>query len=405
MKKSDSQTFWKNFAKTSWEKKPILAQKFNSPVSEIKEDQIFSMLVEYSDHCRKIKSADGFKFYIDGQIQYQEETLQVLPQKKDKTLQGYNKRMEEIFEDYCLVCDELLQVSQKNSKKLQDFADHLFAHVGFPYRFSEIGLYLGNYRQTPFGVHVDGCGVFSFPVVGKKTFRLWSPEFAKKNPWLDRAHEYKKFKKDSKTMIATPGDMTYWPSSAWHIAESDGSFNATWSLGVWVDRTFHKSLEDAINPLIKSKLGKSGSETLVQVPLQKEGQAITLPANYLKSISTLKNISENEWHDALLKSWLKLKSQGGFKNFPKIKQQPRLSLKSKINLKSAQSILWSTLKSESKMIYAFQGHLIEGKSSKKLVQLIQDLNVGKVCLISDYVDAKDLILLQALAQTGAFALL
>ena len=108
MKKSDSQTFWKNFAKTSWEKKPILAQKFNSPVSEIKEDQIFSMLVEYSDHCRKIKSADGFKFYIDGQIQYQEETLQVLPQKKDKTLQGYNKRMEEIFFFFFLVRDELL---------------------------------------------------------------------------------------------------------------------------------------------------------------------------------------------------------------------------------------------------------------------------------------------------------
>jgi len=404
MAQSNQSTFWKSFAKTYWEKKPILAKNFTSPVAEIKQGQIFDMLVEYSDHCRKIKSADGFKFYIDGQIQYDDETLQVLPEKKDKTLQGYNKRMEEIFEDYCLVCDELLQVSQENSDKLQAFASNLFDHVGFPNRFSEIGLYLGNYRQTPFGVHVDGCGVFSFPVVGKKTFRLWTPEFAKKNPSLDRAHEYSKFKKNSETMVANAGDMTYWPSSAWHIAESDGSFNATWSLGVWVDRTHQENLEVALKPLIKTKLSKNGSETMVRHHSQKMDQPTVLPLNYAQSVSALKNISENEWHDTLLKSWLELSSKNGFKNFPQIKSQPKLSLKSEIKIKSA-AILWSDLKAETKTVYAFQGHLIEDKPSANLIKLIKDLNAGKVCAVSKYIKEKDLKTVQALAKAGAFTLL
>lgn len=404
MAKSNPSTFWKSFAKTYWEKKPLLAKKFESPVSEINEDQIFNMLVEYSNHCRKVKSAAGFKLYIDGQIQYDDATLEMLPEKKDKTLQGYNKRMEEVFEDYCLVCDELLQVSHKNSANLRSFSETLFAHVGFPNRFSEIGLYLGNYRQTPFGVHVDGCGVFSFPVVGKKTFRLWSPEFAKKNPSLDRAHEYSKFKKNSETMVASAGDMTYWPSSAWHIAESDGSFNATWSLGVWVDRTHKENVETALKPLIKAKLAKGGTETTIAYPSQTSNQATVLPPNYLQSISALKNITENEWYDTLLKSWLELSSKNGFKNFPQIKSQPKLTLKSKIEIKSS-AILWSDLKSETKTIYAFQGNLIEYKPSANLVKLIKDLNAGKVCVVSKYIKEKDLTTLQTLAKAGAFTLL
>jgi hypothetical protein len=198
--------------------------------------------------------------------------------------------------------------------------------------------------------------------------------------------------------------MTYWPSSAWHIAESDGSFNATWSLGVWVDRTHQENVEGALKPLIKTKLAQTGSETMVRPLAQKADQASVLPANYLKSVSALKNISENEWHDTLLKSWLELSSKDGFKNFPQIKSQPKVSLKSKIKRESAQAILWSNLKAEAKTVYAFQGHLIVDKTSVPVVKLIKDLNSGKVCVISDYIKDKDLKVIQALTKLGAFSL-
>lgn len=396
MTQTRTQNFWKKFAKSVWEKKPILAKDFESPLREIQAEQIFSMLVRYSDFCRKNKKADGFKLYIEGRLQADEDVLDLLPLKKDKTLLGYHLRMEEIFEDYCLVCDELLQVSQENLNKLNAFTTNLFSYVGFPHRFVEIGLYLGNYRQTPFGVHVDGCGVFSFPVFGKKTFRLWKPEFAQKNPSLDRAHNYAPFKKASETLVASTGDMTYWPSSAWHIAESDGSFSATWSLGVWVDRSHQQLLSEALEPLLKSKLTQFGD----QVTTTRTSASI-MPESFLQSLSILKNTTEQEWHDTLLRSWLKLSSQYGFKNFPR-PDSFKLTLKSQIQLSSNHEILWSNLKSNEKTLYAYHGHLIEDHPSKKIIQLVQDLNSGQICKVADYLKTKNLKFLNELSKAGAF---
>lgn len=379
------QRFWKKFAKTTWEKKSLLAKKFKSPVQEIDQEEIFSMLVNYSDQCRKLKSAKGFKLYIDGYRQNEEEILQILPQKKDKSLQNYHLRMEEVFTDYCLVCDELLQVSQNNWNKLQNFTENLFAHVGFPNRFAELGLYLGNYRKTPFGVHVDGCGVFSFPVVGKKIFRLWKPNFAKKHPELVHSDQYSHLKKNSSTLRCEPGDMAYWPSSAWHIAESDGSFSATWSLGVWVDRTHLEVIEDAIRPLMKFKLGISAQAKVAEMPLSlKTGKMKDLPETYLQTIRIIKKMTKNQLHDTFLKNWLIHSSKSGFKNFPVTSSKGKFSLQSRIQIGRSQKILWANLKADKKTLFAFQGILIETEPSNNLQVLISDLNFGKTCLISSY---------------------
>lgn len=401
MNNSTQKVFWKQFATKIWEKKPILKKNFASPLSTIDDQQIFSMLVAYSDQCRKLKDPSGFKLFVDGQRQYDEETLQILPVKKDKSLLGYHARIEKMFPDYCLVCDELLQVSQENANKLQQFADNLFDHVGFPNRFVEIGLYLGNYRKTPFGVHVDGCGVFSFPVVGEKTFRLWTPSFAKKNPALDRSLNYSKFNKHSQTLKATPDDMTYWPSKEWHIAESDGSFSATWSLGVWVDRTHQENIEHALSPLLKEKLGQLGQRKISdRPPISGNGQIQNLPESYSDSIKQLKAISENDLHDAFLKAWLQLASKKGFKNLATNKNLKKISFSSRIKIADSQNIFWAKLKASSKIIYAFNGYVTKPIASNRLLKLIKALNLGHSCLVQDYLvgptKSEDLKTLQTL---------
>ncbi len=402
-----SPDFWANFAKSNWEKKPLVARDFNSPLQKIDEAQIFLMLVRYSDHCRKMKTADGFKFYVDGQRLHESEVLQFLPAKSDSSLKNYHLRMEEIFSDYCLVCDELLQVSQPHWKELKNFTQSLFSAVGFPNRFVEIGLYLGNYRKTPFGVHVDGCGVFSFPVLGKKVFRLWKPEFAEKNPSLNRSQSYAKFKKFSQTLTAGPGDMVYWPSSAWHIAESNGSFSATWSLGVWVDRTHQQNIESALAPLLKMQLGSSGAATAVtSSPVLKSGQIRQLPKNYSNSISVIKKLSKNDLHDAFMRSWITLQSTDGFKSNPEVKVKKLISMSSKLQITDSKKILWCHLKTGTKTLLAYQGTLVETEASHQLLKLIEDLNLEKYCAVSDYLSGpskkRDLNALKNLSAAGAF---
>lgn len=399
------QKFWSHFAKTTWEKKSVAYKGIQSPLSEINETEVFALLVQYADRCRKRRDSEGFKFYVDGQKLHEEEVLELLPKKKDQSLQAYHQRMNAIFEDYCLVCDELLQVNAKKQGHLNEFTNSLYRHIGFPNRFAEMGLYLGNYRKTPFGVHVDGCGVFSFPVVGTKKFRIWTPEFVGKNPALERAFRYDQYKKHSQLLVARPGDMTYWPSSAWHIAESDGSFSATWSLGVWVDSKHADRVVNILADLIRQKLGSQAD--LVTTPFtelyEKSGQLLDLPKLYRQTIRILQTISARELEAQFSKAWLAHISKQGFKEFP----QPETAnpWQHHLRLRNPSSpILWKFW--GSKLICGFGGHLVATSKSKSFIRLLTALNAGESCLIKNFLDEKnsrsDLNCLQELAKAGAF---
>jgi len=306
-------TFWRSFAKTVWEKNPQLIKNIQTPVTSLDESRIFELLVAYSDQCRKRKNSAGIKLFIDGQLQPEFNTLQMLPRKKDKSLLKYHDRMSQYFSDYCLVCDELLQVNKKTQNLVADFTMDLYREIGLPNRFSEMGLYLGNYKKTPFGVHVDGCGVFSFPIVGRKKFRLWKPAFVKKNPQLNGTFSYGRYKKDSVLLELGRGDMCYWPSTAWHIAESTGEFSATWSIGVWLDRPHHIEFSEALAELLKDRLGKKGQ--LATTPFDPLGEKLDpLPELYRQSIQALQNLSKKDLEQHFTRAWRRHSEKRGLKN-------------------------------------------------------------------------------------------
>lgn len=227
------QKFWDRFARTFWEQKAFTAQKIESDLTQIDGEAVFDLLVEVAKRARKEKSPLGFKFYVYGLRSSKVETMFVLPRQSDKSLLGYHERMERVYQDYCLVCDELFEIKKERDNPLHTFVRNLYRHVGKK-KLAEVGLYLGNYKKTPFGVHVDACGVFSFPVVGKKKFRTWAASYGNRHSDLEQSFRYSKHKSKSKLLIAKPGDMTYWPSTEWHIAESDGNFSVTWSLAIWL---------------------------------------------------------------------------------------------------------------------------------------------------------------------------
>lgn len=403
------QKFWRNFAKNVWEKKALVLRNVKSGLLEMTDAEIVELLVLYADRCRELNDPTGFKFFIDGFKAEEDDVLQVLPEKEDKSLLGYHARMKALFPDYCLVCDELLQVNLKKQHLLTEFTDELYRHVGFPNRFSEMGLYLGNYRKTPFGVHVDSCGVFSFPVAGVKRFRLWKPEYVKKNPSLDRAFKYEKHKKASELLEAKPGDLTYWPSSAWHIAESDGSFSATWSLGVWVDQPHKETVSDSLKSLLDKKSGVAGNMVATKFKHlhNDSGEVSELPESYHQSIELLKSLSAEELQETFLKSWMQHISMQGFKTIPSV--PVTVSAKSKLRLRSERSlILWQqSLTSKGTVYISFGGATVESKKAGGLLKLVKDLNAGEICLVSTYVKGpklkEDLRSLQALADVGAFA--
>lgn len=390
------QKFWKNFAAKYWEKKPLAIKDVQSPLREMDAAVVFGLLVKFADLCRARGDSAGFKFYVDGAKLHEDEVLELLPEKSDRTLLGYHERMNEIFEDYGLVCDELLQVNAEKQGRLIEFTRDLYSQVGFPNRFAEMGLYLGNYKKTPFGVHVDGCGVFSFPVAGTKRFRLWRNEYGAKHPDLDRAFEYKKHLKASELMTAKPGDMTYWPSSAWHIAESDGEFSATWSLGVWVDKPHAEVVSEVLGPLVGALLGKNaklGATPIKNFPAA-SGEVADLPPLLSQTSKVLGHLDAEELERRLREYWLgHLSAQG-------LKVAPAAKFRLGKNLKLAQPsspILWAV---EGRTLRCgFAGQVFAAPYSKALVDQLKLLNSGQTVPLK----AADRKIFTSLGNAGALA--
>ena len=379
-------SFWKRFATDHWEKKPA---SFRSTVTPelvdlgFDAEEVFDLLIQYCERVRETGITDGLKFYIRGQPVYYSKLLTNLPLRTDRSFNGYDARMRKKYDDYCLVCDELLQVSHKSWEKLAAMAHQLYKAVGFPTRFSEIGLYVGNYRKTPFGVHVDGCGVFSWPIVGRKKFRLWSQDFVETNPALKEAFQYDEFKSGSTILEAKSGDMTYWPSSYWHIAESDGSFQATWSLGIWVDNPLGNVATEVLRKPIVAKLGRLATRT--SIPFAKlynrSGQVEQMPEALQKTVKAILELASDEetLQSAFLEYWLKLLSKRGFKTAPHRSTQSEklrpLKDTDVVYGSASLPVLWAKINTRTIGI-ALSGRLYKVPHQPEIIDLLQKVNSG-----------------------------
>ena len=406
------ENFWIRFSKKYWEKKSLVLKNIESNLLELDEREVFKLVVSAADQSRRDRTPLGFKFFVNGYRSSEEETLFVLPKKSDRTLIGYNERMERIYQDYCLVCDELLQVNQDKQILLNQFTRQLYRRAGFPNRFTEMGLYLGNYRKTPFGVHIDRCGVFSFPVVGEKRFREWSSSYVKKNPDLERSFRYAKHKSSSTLLQAKPGDMTYWPSTSWHIAESDGRFSATWSLGVWVDRPTRDVIGDQLISLLAQKMGSAVDATTISATefAGIDGQIFAIPKIFDQAISAFQKLSNAELEDSFREIWMKQIAGHGMKTLAREPGQFKIGTKLRLR-NSASPILWTRLKAKhdrknETFAFCFGKSAVQTSQSLNLLKLIEALNSGQTCLLKKYLRGTrshpDFVVLQQLGDSGAF---
>lgn len=85
--------------------------------------------------------------------------------------------------------------------------------------------YFGSYRATPFGIHRDPAGVFSFVLQGNRTYCFWPmATFEPGHPDLLKpdAAVLARHMDTAEVFHAGPGDLVYWPSNRWHVVLSDG---------------------------------------------------------------------------------------------------------------------------------------------------------------------------------------
>lgn len=108
---------------------------------------------------------------------------------------------------------------------MQGFIDHLSRVPGRPeVKRWDLDTFFGTYRVTPFGVHRDAASVFSFLLMGERTYYTWPPDYFADEQALYTPDPDKIAPHLAKAEVfhLKPGEVFYWPSNRWHVVMSDG---------------------------------------------------------------------------------------------------------------------------------------------------------------------------------------
>lgn len=102
----------------------------------------------------------------------------------------------------------------------------------------ELDAFVGTYPATPFGIHRDNGGVFSFCLVGRRTYLLWPPDYFRPgHPDLTRPDPevIARHADAAEAFAVEPGLGIYWPSNRWHVVLSDGNPFAVAQVSAYFD--------------------------------------------------------------------------------------------------------------------------------------------------------------------------
>ncbi len=227
---------WRRFAKRYWELDApyVLRGSEKHLLPTISSSELFEATVafveDYRVNYRRVaqKGPPPLRFHVDShQLDVSPgHHVDLLPQRADGSFESYDARLKVVhgIADYCLILGQWHRFSRATWPRLLACCQHLTETVGTLPSRMDTQLFIGTYRSTPFGIHTDKASAFHVPVIGSKTMRFWP---GTQQPPLSP--------EDATQLTAHPGEALYWPSSLWHVANSDGELSVTWGLGYWHD--------------------------------------------------------------------------------------------------------------------------------------------------------------------------
>jgi hypothetical protein len=151
-----------------------------------------------------------------------------LPGDRDASFQAWAERARA---PYLVHVSRLHEHDPELRSHIWRFVQRLVEQVGMPTGRFWVDAYVGEYSQTPFGVHLDGASNFTLGVVGNKTLRLWEPEEYWSKPPSRRG-----LLEGGRDLVVTPGRTIYWPARFWHVALPGEGLSVTLNVAAyWSD--------------------------------------------------------------------------------------------------------------------------------------------------------------------------
>jgi 50S ribosomal protein L16 3-hydroxylase len=372
-----SPAFWARFVENHWRRRPlILKRPFSVPLATGAD--ILRGIVNARAQFRADDLKTPLKFFVE-QTLLQAEVQHHLPAARDSTLEDYVARVTSKLRGrpFGVIVTEYPPFDAQTWLRLREFLRPLYARIGIPGNPTQTGLFLGTYARTPFGVHKDLHDTFIFMIEGRKKFRTWPAEFFREEQDMTRSLHYRSFLDRATTLDAEAGDVLYWPSSYWHVAEPVGGFAASMSLAVFADaRPAFEVVKHALAKL-DARLGAAKAGDLLPFhPDRLQESANALPRIVEDSATALRKVSRSPaLKESMTVEWLNRLTSFGFDSAP-----PPLAPKTPEDDEILRGdpdypILWLPGKT-GEIICSANGYSFSVTSHPRLVRLLERLNSG-----------------------------
>ncbi len=374
---SPGKAFWREFTKTCWNRRPtVIRAPFPMPI--VTSADVFRGVVAAR---RRLREAGDDLELIMGGRRIVLDLDRWLPQAKDVSLQGYHARLKRAGtagELAMLVNDFQRELGWAFFSRLRQFLQGLYEITGVPPQ-AELDLFLGNYRRTPLGVHRDEADVFCFVVEGKKKFRLWPGEIFRSSSLRYGPAPYGNYLKESVCLEGEPGDILYWPSSYWHVAESDGRLGSSLTLALYHGYSIFVALMKNIGDWNR-EIGGDERDPIGSLPFSN----LQVPSE-LASIARRTEGHPGRLTERLMRSWMERITSYGFRRLPRVRARAALRMGRGVRANPTSAMLhW---KFEGDLVISANGRSIAVPYDREIVRMLGKVRRGTNCTVADLLRA------------------
>lgn len=314
---------WHDFVVDHWETKPLT---FRDPDSGLCDEQaVFNGIKSAATELREgtIRDHRDVTFHVENAVVV--DPGPYLP-RLPESIEQYLARLEHLLphQPFTLLINNFQEFSPSLCLCMRRFARSLIEHLGWlPAGMVSSHVMLARYAVSPFAVHKDPNSVFTFLIRGKKTLRVWPFEvFADRTQQPFAVHrqlnlydfDYSSFLGKAVALTGQTGDVLYWPSTYWHVGETDGDDSIHISLHFTFDVHSEPRGEvvDLLQKIVESSLSESDWHSGYPLDGLYSNCAIQTPAKLIQALRTFTDQMQETIEDSIGALWLGRISAQGF---------------------------------------------------------------------------------------------
>lgn len=366
--------FWQSFVGEHWEQRPLV---FDNPLGEelISAARAFDCAVQACERWRQRQRA-SLRFFLENGL-LQSNPDKYLPRLADADFHAYARRIAPQLggQGFAFVLNGAAQYDFDAFLRARRFLRGLYERVGMPSDVTDMDIFVGNYRHTPFGVHTDNASNFSFVLSGRKKFLVWPWPALSTRFELHRSVDFESVRGTAQVLEAEAGQVVYWPSSYWHIAESAGELSAVLNVALYLEDTSTAFVASAI----QAPSGGAPAE-LTTLPWDASahgGNELPGPLRQALEAASRPVPLRSDPHGDVLRAWLSRTSAGNFhRSYPGAVEAP--ALRSDMSVVGDPEFPILTRIHGPLLLCAAHGHLLEVPALPVINGLIERLNSGRV---------------------------